>query len=683
MREFSKHLSPADRPHPGLKNIMSVFRNGNQRFSTTLDVLLNNLSNTGRGRKQAVAIAVDTIIVIASLWAAYSLRLGESFTDFQSSWYLFAVIPVVTVVIFSGFGIYRWVVRSTNNRLVRQLIKGCLVSALALVLLIFLFPPEIANPRSVFVIYGSLLLIGTVGVRVVWQSLFQESLRGEPIAIYGAGRGGCQLMSMLAENDQFRPVVFIDDDPRFYNSTLFGLPVLGGAIEELKPVLKRYDVNRIILAMPSLGGVEYQRVVNHVNQLNLPVQTMPATDEIISGLARADEIRDISINDILGRPEVPPNRELLAAKVKGRCVLVTGGGGSIGSELCRQIMLLSPKKLVILDNCEANLYHITEELSKLRINSTDEELSDFLPVLGTVTDIQQLSHLISDQQVDTIYHAAAYKHVPIVEAQPDQGVRTNVFGTLNLLNAALENHVSDFVLISTDKAVRPTNAMGATKRVAEMILQAHAKLNPAMRISMVRFGNVLGSSGSVMPKFKQQIQSGGPITLTHSDMTRYFMTITEAAQLVLQASAIAKGGDVFVLDMGEPVRIEELAITMVRLYGKKLARETGDTNDIDIVANGIRPGEKMYEELFITNDHVRTDVAKIFKAVESFLDWPELENRLEVLNAAVGDKEIAAIRKQLLALAFIEGEGSLGRGNLAPQSLPTENHQKVKSGAAV
>lgn len=663
-------------------NLKSIFFSGNQRFSATLDMLLNNLSNTGRGRKQAVAIAVDSIIVMASLWAAYSLRYGDFFTDFQNTWYLFILIPVFTAAIFSGFGIYRWVVRSTNNRLFRQLIKGCLVSALVLVLIMYLFPPERVNPRSVFLIYGSLLLIGTCGVRAVWQSLFHEALEGEPIAIYGAGSGGRQLMSMLAENDQFRPVVFIDDNPKFSGSTLFGLPVVGGAVKELKPVLKRFDVNRIILAMPSLGGVEYQRVVNRANQLNLPVQTLPGTDEIISGRARADEIRDISINDILGRPEVPPSRELLAAKVKGRCVMVTGGGGSIGSELCRQIMLLSPKQLVIFDNSEQNLYHITEELTKLSSASKDSQVPvpDFLPVLGSVTDEKHLSSLIGEQRVDTIYHAAAFKHVPIVESQPDQGVRTNVFGTLNLLNVAIQHKVSDFVLISTDKAVRPTNAMGATKRVAEMILQARANLGLEICISMVRFGNVLGSSGSVVPKFKQQIQSGGPITLTHREMTRYFMTIPEAAQLVLQASTIAKGGDVFVLDMGAPVRIEELAILMVRLFGKKLARETGDPGDIVIVENGVRPGEKMYEELFITDDHIRTEVAKIFKAVESFLGWPELESRLEILSAAVSDKDLAAIRKQLLALAFLEGAESLGRGNLAPQSLPTENYQKIKSG---
>lgn len=306
----------------------------------------------------------------------------------------------------------------------------------------------------------------------------------------------------------------------------------------------------------------------------------------------------------------------------------------------------------MFDNSEENLYHITEELKNLRAEDKSRDFPEFRPVLGTVMNASHLRRLIREEKIDTVYHAAAYKHVPIVEAQPDQGARTNVFGTLRLLKAALENGVSDFVLVSTDKAVRPTNAMGATKRVAEMILQAQAQLSHRMCISMVRFGNVLGSSGSVVPKFSHQIQSGGPVTLTHSKMTRYFMTISEAAQLVLQSSAIAKGGDVFVLDMGEPVRIEELAISMVRLYGKKLSRDTGNPDDIEIVEQGIRPGEKMYEEMFITSDHHQTEVSKIFKADEASLDWKTLTTRLDKLSRSIDDEDLPAVREQLMLLAF-------------------------------
>ena len=648
-----------------------------QRFSATFDALLTNLSNTGRGRKQALSIAVDSILVVVSLWAAYTLRHGDYFTDFKTTWHIFILMPVITAALFSGLGIYRWIIRSTNNRMFRQLIKGCFVSALALVMMIYLFPPERSNPRSLFVIYAALLLIGSSGVRILWQGLYQDSVKGEPIAIFGAGAGGRQLMNLLAENGTYRPVVFIDDDAKFRGSTLFGLPVLVGDIADLKTSLKRYEVNRVVLAMPSIGGNDYQRVLSRMEQLDLPVQTLPGLDEIITGRARADEIRDISIHDILGRPEVHPDRQLIARKVEGRRVLVTGGGGSIGSELCRQIMHLSPIKLVVFDNSEENLYHITEELKNLRAEDKSRDFPEFRPVLGTVMNASHLRRLIREEKIDTVYHAAAYKHVPIVEAQPDQGARTNVFGTLRLLKAALENGVSDFVLVSTDKAVRPTNAMGATKRVAEMILQAQSELSHRMCISMVRFGNVLGSSGSVVPKFSHQIQSGGPVTLTHSKMTRYFMTISEAAQLVLQASAIAKGGDVFVLDMGEPVRIEELAVSMVRLYGKKLSRDTGNPDDIEIVEQGIRPGEKMYEEMFITDDHHQTEVSKIFKADEASLDWKTLSTRLDKLSRSIDDEDLSAVREQLLLLAF--AGDTMDAANEASVDKTSSNTLGVKS----
>ena len=400
--------------------------------------------------------------------------------------------------------------------------------------------------------------------------------------------------------------------------------------------------------MPSLSSADYRRIVDRLEQLELPLQTMPGFDELVADGARPDAIRDISIGDILGRPEVPPNLDLIGRRVAGRTVLVTGGGGSIGSELCRQIAKLGPRKLIVLDSSEANLYHITEELSDADI--------DFLPRLGSITDRTLLERLMRAYPVDTVYHAAAYKHVPIIEAQPAQGVETNVFGTLAVLETAIAHGASDFVLISTDKAVRPTNAMGASKRAAELVLQAKARSGTATRISMVRFGNVLGSSGSVVPKFKRQIEEGGPITLTHPDITRFFMTIPEAAQLVLQASAIAKGGDVFVLDMGEPVRIIDLARTMVRLYGKRLENETGNGRDIAIVATGLRPGEKMYEELFIGDRHQPTVVNKVFTAEEASLPWYALRVRLDALADAMERNETDALLERLMALALDEHE---------------------------
>ncbi len=622
------------------------------RFSFTLNRLLYNLGSTGRGRKQALSITVDAVLIMASLWLAYSLRHGELFSDFRHTWYLFVLMPVLSVGIFAALGVYKWVIRSTNYALFKQLVKGCLASAALLILVMFLIPPDRVNPRSLFVIYGLLAVCGTAGLRMMWRSMFNVETKGEPIAIYGAGDGGQQLANMLRVGNQYRPVVFLDDDVHLQGTTISGLAVLPGTHGKLKNELNKRDVNRIVLAMPSVSGAEYQRKLAALEAVGLPIQTMPSVDELMSGRAKADDIRDVSIADILGRVEVTPNHDLMGLRVSGKTVLVTGGGGSIGSELCRQIMALSPKKLIVLDNTEANLYHITEDLNAVVALQNENIPGRFQPVLGSVLNKNRIERLMRDECIDTVYHAAAYKHVPIVEAQPDQGANTNVFGTLTVLDAAIAHGVSDFVLISTDKAVRPTNAMGASKRVAELVLQAKAREQNTTRISMVRFGNVLGSSGSVVPKFKKQIEAGGPITLTHSDVTRYFMTIPEASQLVLQASAIAQGGDVFVLDMGEPVRIEELAMTMVRLYGKKLRRDTGEIHDIDIVVEGLRPGEKMYEELFINDSDCETSIAKIFSADEAWIDWSELGSRLDQLRQAVTEQDGEQVRSLLMNLAF-------------------------------
>jgi len=619
---------------------------GLARFSATLTVLLANLSRTGRGHKQTLSVGIDSVAAVTALWLAYSLRHGELFIDFRTTWYLFLLVPMVTVLVFAGLGIYRWVVRSANYRLLRQLAKGCLLASATVLIILFLIPPERANPRSIFVLFGGLLFLGVTGVRVAWQGLFGTGNQGEPIAIYGAGSGGRQLARLLAAGVECRPVVFIDDDPSLHGITVGGLMVLDGANPELGTVLRRFDVSRLVLAMPSLPSADYRRILDRLESLSLPVQTMPDIAELVTGRARLDQIRDIAIGDILGRVEVPPDLDLIGRRVIGKTVLVTGGGGSIGAELCRQIAGLAPELLIVLDSSEANLYHVTEEMAK-------EEVA-FLPRLGSVNDRVDLERLMARYSVDTVYHAAACKHVSIVEAQPIQGVETNVFGTLALMEAATACGVSDFVLISTDKAVRPANAMGASKRVAELLLQAEADAGAMMRISVVRFGNVLGSSGSVVPKFRRQIEAGEPITLTDRDVTRYFMTIPEAAQLVLQASAIAQGGDVFVLDMGEPIRILDLVKAMVRLYGRSLQEDTGDEKDIVIVTGGLRPGEKMYEELFITDTHRSTVVNKVFTAREARLPWWQLRSRLAGLREAMDRGDESAVRERLMTLV-IEG----------------------------
>ncbi|MDC0434879.1 polysaccharide biosynthesis protein [bacterium] len=622
-------------------------------FSNSLEHVLSNLEQTGRGYKQAISMGVDFFLAGMSLWFAYSLRHGIAFSDFKHTWYLFLLLPAITVLTFGGLGVYRWVVRSSNHRMFKQILKGSCMSAFGLLVAFSLIPPDRVNPRSLFVIYGLLLFCSTVGVRAVWRGLFNRDADGEPVAVYGAGSGGLQLVNMLFSGGLYRPVVFIDDSPAMANSTIVGLPVLSGGDPDLKLMLQRKEVSRIVMAIPSLSSMAYHQKLQDISELDLPVLTMPSIAELMTGTAKIDDVRDVSISDILGRGEVTPDVDLMSRRVTGKTVLVTGGGGSIGSELCRQVMNLKPRQLIILDNSEANLYHITEELNQ---RTNDSSTRAFVPLIGSVLDKTRLNQLFKTHSIDTVFHAAAYKHVPIVEAQPDQGVEVNVFGTQTVLDCAIQHGASDFVLISTDKAVRPTNSMGASKRVAELVLQARASQCDTTRISMVRFGNVLGSSGSVVPKFKRQILEGGPISLTHRDVTRYFMTIPEASQLVLQASAISKGGDVFVLDMGEPIRIEELATTMVRLFGKKLKRDTGNDDDIDIVVEGLRPGEKLYEELFISDSFHQTEVAKISSTSELWLKWKDLDPRLEQLKRFVKVQDATAIRTTLMELAFISDE---------------------------
>ena len=513
-----------------------------ERLSTALAAWLGNLSETRRGRKQVVGVLVDASLVALSLWAAYSLRHGEPFSGFGSTWHLFVLLPLGSVLMFTGLGVYRWVVRSTNGKLFGQLAKGALLSGLLLVLIAFVLPPERALPRSLFVIYAPLLALSTYGVRMIWRDLFDAGRQGVPIAVYGAGAAGKRLAAQFGSGRDFSIKLFIDDDPRLAGRTVAGVRVVLGDDPTLMEHLRKKEVAKVVLAMPSIDSAGYQRVLGRFHGSDVVIKTMPSIAELVNGEARPDEIRDVSIQDILGRLETVPDTGLMARNVSGKCVLVTGGGGSIGSELCRLIVGLFPTRLIVVDNCELNLYRITEEL-EARLTELGQPLADrFLPLLMSVTDEARIEHLFRRQRIDTVFHAAAYKHVPIVERQPEQGIDVNVIGTRRVLEAAIAAEVACFTLISTDKAVRPTNAMGATKRVAELILQAKAREPGSTRISMVRFGNVLGSSGSVVPKFKRQILSGGPITLTHPDVTRYLMTIPEAAQLVLQASAIARGG---------------------------------------------------------------------------------------------------------------------------------------------
>ena len=600
------------------------------RFSSTLGVAVRNLAETGRTKKQCFSIAVDMSLVVVSLWLAYTLRYGEAFSSFKPNIHIFVLLPIATVLVLVGLGVYRWVIRSSNEHLTRSIIKGGVISSFVLVLLLHVLPPTINFPRSVFAIYGLLFTVSAISVRYLWRSFFGENSAhgsGERVAIYGAGRAGQQLAGLMRLDESRNPVLFIDDNPKLHNSTLAGLPVVCGSVEELRQEVMARGVTRIVLAVPKAKGQQYAEIVNKLSGVDVAIQTMPTLAEIMSGRASPDQVRDLSVDDLLGRSVVAPDDALMRQCVAGKVVLVTGGGGSIGSEICRQVVLLNPARLIVLEQSEENLYKITEEIHRIL---DGDRASRFLPVLGSVTNREKLDKLFSANQINTVYHAAAYKHVPIVEHYPEEAISVNVFGTLNVLETAISHAVDNFTLISTDKAVRPANVMGATKRIAEMILQAKSGLEHQTVICMVRFGNVLGSSGSVVPKFKQQISEGGPVTITHRDITRYFMTIPEASQLVLQATALARGGEIYVLDMGEPVNIYEFAILMINLSGKTVKSKSSPFGDIEIKEIGLRPGEKMYEELFVAEEAQRTPVQKIFVSQEAPVEWDDL---VDILSA--------------------------------------------------
>lgn len=610
---------------------------------------LENISTTQRSRKQIITASIDAALVVLSLWFAYSLRHGLLFSAIKPNLHLFIGLPIITVFIFALLGVYKWVVRTGTERLYIQLVKGGMLSAFALLAGMFLFPPSSTAPRSLFFIYGLVFTVSIMLGRRIWQRIHDNRSDiniGEPVAIYGAGRAGRELADLLRLQKRKIPKVFIDDDPLLVGSTFAGLPVINGSDESLQSAISHYRIREFILALPSVKGKAYIDVYDRVSGFKLPVLTIPSVGELISNQGYSEQLREISMNDLLGRSEVAPDHDLLSKCVTAKRVLITGGGGSIGSEICRQIIRLKPSRLVILEQSEENLYHITEDLSALAKHDSGSDFR-FVPILGSITNKAKILRIMQENEIHTVYHAAAYKHVPIVEDNPEEAISTNVIGTQCVLDAAIECGVRNFTLISTDKAVRPTNYMGASKRVAEMILQAKADLNHQTTICMVRFGNVLGSSGSVVPKFKQQIQSGGPVTITHPDITRYFMTIPEASQLVLQASAMAKGGEVFVLDMGEPVKIMELAKAMIKFSGKQVSTNGQDKNAIEIKIEGLRPGEKMHEELFIGDNFLTTDIKKILVAREEYLPWADLDRLLQLLHSPkmFSTEQINVLRK--------------------------------------
>ncbi|WP_432697812.1 polysaccharide biosynthesis protein [Marinobacterium sp. YM272] len=608
-----------------------------------------------RTAKKLIMVFADLVALPLALWSSYALRLADWWpTDFLAAgWWLFLFTPLLGVLIFIRLGLYRAVVHFMGAQAIGAVAKGVVLLAIGMWAAAYLSHID-QFPRSVPIIFALVALVYVGGSRLLvrnyYHSLQRHYANKSPVLIYGAGSSGVQLASSFVSGGEFEAVGFLDDDKSLWKGSVGGMPVyppqsLGQLIDELK-------ISHVLLALPSVSIKQRRRILERLAEYPVRIKTVPSMMEIIGGAAM-DALRDVDPEDLLGRDSVPPKPELIAGSLRNKTVLVSGAGGSIGSEICRQALVNNPKALILYEVSEYALYSIEQELSSL---ISDQELDiPLYPVLGSVADANRVANTLDYFKVDTIYHAAAYKHVPLVEHNVLEGVRNNVLGTRVLAEKALEAGVERFVLISTDKAVRPTNVMGATKRMAELILQDLAATNPATTFSMVRFGNVLGSSGSVVPLFRRQIETGGPVTVTHSEITRFFMTIPEAASLVIQAGTMAQGGEIFVLDMGSPVRIVDLARRMIKLMGHEIRNEATPGGDIEIVFSGLRPGEKLYEELLIGEDVVGTDHPKIMRAREEKLAADDLADLLLAMEQALaaGSGEEARTLLQQAVSGFV------------------------------
>ena len=608
--------------------------------------LMLSLSLLPRRVKQFGLAVLDTLAMPVVLHLSYMLRLGD--------WPPAGFIPTNIYVILSGatvgmlamVGVYRIVVRAFDETLLRDIVIG-LVLVSALLQLLGALIPGLLLPRTVPLIFVGLAFFWLWGSRTLIRSLVILETRsdGEPVVIYGAGRRGRQVISAL-KNTPLHAIALLDDDPELIGTSVAGLNVHSG--ERLEKLLDRLPVSKLLLALPSLPQERLKEILAIAEPLHIKVCALPAMDHLVNGELQVSDLREVDIVDLLGREPVEPDPELLQANIQGQVVLVTGAGGSIGAELCRQIVRCFPRKLILWDVAEYNLYAIEYELRR------QHPTIEMVAVLGSILEQDRLQRLMRVHAVQTVYHAAAYKHVPLVETNPFSGLWNNVQGTWSAAVAARDAGVATFVLISTDKAVRPTNVMGASKRLAEMVLQAlAAEQSGQTRYVMVRFGNVLGSSGSVVPLFRRQIASGGPITITHPDITRYFMTIPEASQLVIQAGALGQGGDVFVLDMGEPVLILDLAKQMIRLSGRTLRSAESPAGQIELVFTGLRPGEKLYEELLIGDEVTPTTHPRILSAYEKRMELASLEHTLARIQTLADHQDVAGL-KALLA-AVIQG----------------------------
>ncbi|WP_166265061.1 polysaccharide biosynthesis protein [Marinobacter caseinilyticus] len=581
--------------------------------------------------KRLISLASDSFFLFFAFWAAFALRLEQQFWVPSYQQLLVSALTVVfTLAIFMRLGLYRAVIRFLSDKAFLTIIYGVAASSAIFIVLGYLL--QVPVPRSVPIIYAALAFIFVGGTRLSVRMLVNHPRHRakEAVAIIGAGPTGRQLATALNQGTEYDPVMFVTFDRSNHKSLINGVSVF--SIEHIEKNALKFRVRRLLLALEPDSRVDRRDLLKRLEPLSIPVQTVPSISELVAGQARINDIRDLELEDLLGRDPVRPDNAMVAASLHGKVVMVSGAGGSIGSELCRQIIRHHPKALVLFEQSEFSLYAIEREL--ISINRAEGLAVELHPLLGSVTHRRRCETVIRSFGVQMVYHAAAYKHVPLVEQNIIEGVQNNVFGTWHMAEAAIAAGVERFVLISTDKAVRPTNVMGASKRLAELVLQGLAQRQDGTRFSMVRFGNVLGSSGSVVPLFRDQIRDGGPITVTHPDIIRYFMTIPEASQLVLQAGSMGEGGDVFVLNMGEPVKIAELARKMIHLMGLTEKNDERPGGDIELIFSGLRPGEKLYEELLIGDNPQGTAHPRIMMAREVSMVWPEIELLLEKLMLA-------------------------------------------------
>lgn len=631
--------------------------------------MIRLLLDSPRWLKKLIFLCHDSVVIFTAFWLSIGVRLPIK-PEFQdlANWQILFGTALTSMAVFVKLGLYRAVIRYAGNKILVVILIGALVSVAAMTATAFYFKLEL--PNSVPVMYFLLLIVFLVGSRFSIKGVLQSHDRGSkrPIIIYGAGESGRQLLLSIKQVERYHPVAFVDDDRSLHQTVIHNTPVHSPA--ELPKLVGRHNVESILLAIPSASRQQQKEIISRMEYLPCKILAMPGIKDLVEGKVSVSTLKKVSVIDLLGREPIEPNIDLMQQNITGKVVMVTGAGGSIGSELCRQIVKQAPASLILFELSEFALYNIEQELTKyVDDNSLDVNL---IPALGSAQRQRRMAKLMERFSVQTVYHAAAYKHVPLVEYNTIEGVRNNIFGTLCCAQASIEAKVDTFVLISTDKAVRPTNTMGATKRMAELVLQALAdRSDHDTRFCMVRFGNVLGSSGSVIPLFEKQIAEGGPLTLTHVEITRFFMTIPEAAQLVIQAGAMAEGGDVFLLDMGKPIKIIDLARQMIRLSGLEVSDEHNPSGDIAIEVTGLRPGEKLYEELLIGEKPEGTNHPRIMTSKEVMLAWPELEKLLASLKDACKTFDMHQVRAILLEAPTAFTPSDEVRDILAESETPT------------